>query len=59
MIGFNQSVVTVYWVGLGVMLAAFVLTWFFRVPALRTRSALEERAESETVGAPKSGADNG
>lgn len=25
------------------MLLAFVITWFFRVPPLRTRSALEER----------------
>ncbi|WP_051209525.1 MDR family MFS transporter [Propionicicella superfundia] len=46
MVGFTQSVVTVYWIGLGVMLAAFVLTWFFRVPPLRSRSALEERAEA-------------
>lgn len=42
--GFNASVVTIYWVGLGVMLLAFVLNWFFRVPPLRTRSAMEERA---------------
>ena len=41
--GFNTSVVIIYWVGLGVMLLAFVITWFFRVPPLRTRSALEER----------------
>ncbi|MCA0252972.1 MAG: hypothetical protein LCH76_11935 [Actinobacteria bacterium] len=45
MVGFNQSVVTIYWCGLAVMLLAFAVTLFYRVPALRTRSALQERAE--------------
>lgn len=36
----------VYWVGLGVMLLAFVLTWFFKTPPLRQRSALQERADA-------------
>ncbi|WP_049976582.1 MDR family MFS transporter [Curtobacterium sp. B8] len=45
MAGFNASSVTIYWVGLGVILLAFVLTWFFRVPPLRQRSALQERAD--------------
>ncbi len=42
--GFTSSARAVYWVGLGVILLAFVLTWFFKVPPLRERSALEERA---------------
>ncbi|WP_244937883.1 MDR family MFS transporter [Acidipropionibacterium jensenii] len=42
--GFDDSAKTVYWVGLSVILLAFVLTWFFKVPPLRERSALEERA---------------
>ncbi|SDQ31834.1 drug resistance transporter, EmrB/QacA subfamily [Curtobacterium sp. UNCCL20] len=46
MAGFNASSVTIYWVGLGVILLAFVLTWFFRVPPLRQRSALQERADA-------------
>ncbi|MGN8051449.1 MFS transporter, partial [Curtobacterium sp. 22159] len=46
MTGFNASAVTIYWVGLGVILLAFVLTWFFRVPPLRQRSALQERADA-------------
>uniref|UniRef100_A0A942SZF4 MFS transporter n=1 Tax=Neobacillus citreus TaxID=2833578 RepID=A0A942SZF4_9BACI len=50
MAGFNASSVTIYWVGLGVILLAFVLTWFFRVPPLRQRSALQERADE--AGAP-------
>ena len=45
MTGFNTSVVTIYWVGFGVMLAAFAITLFYRVPPLRTRSALEEKNE--------------
>ncbi|MFZ0530826.1 MAG: DHA2 family efflux MFS transporter permease subunit [Propionicimonas sp.] len=45
MLGFNDSVVNLYWVGLAVMLVAFVITWFFRVPPLRTRSALQEKSD--------------
>ncbi|MCJ1715776.1 MDR family MFS transporter [Curtobacterium sp. VKM Ac-2922] len=45
MAGFNASSVTIYWVGLGVILLAFVLSWFFKVPPLRARSALQERAD--------------
>ncbi|WP_460005696.1 MDR family MFS transporter [Microbacterium xylanilyticum] len=45
MIGFIQGLVTLYWVGLGVILLAFVLTWFFKVPPLRARSALQEQAD--------------
>jgi hypothetical protein len=43
--GFNTSAVQIYWVGLIVLLVAFVLTWFFRVPPLRQRSALQEQAD--------------
>jgi EmrB/QacA subfamily drug resistance transporter len=43
--GFNVSAVQIYWVGLIVLLVAFVLTWFFRVPPLRQRSALQEQAD--------------
>ena len=50
MAGFNASSVTIYWVGLGVILLAFVLTWFFRVPPLRQRSALQERADAAGSG---------
>ena len=45
MTGFNASSVTIYWVGLGVILLAFVLSWFFKVPPLRQRSALQEQAD--------------
>jgi hypothetical protein len=44
MIGFIQGLVTLYWVGFGVILLAFVLTWFFKVPPLRA-TALQEQAD--------------
>jgi EmrB/QacA subfamily drug resistance transporter len=47
LIGFNSSVVTVYWIALGIILLAFILTWFFKVPPLRKVSALQERADTE------------
>ncbi|MEN0070733.1 MAG: MFS transporter, partial [Propionicimonas sp.] len=53
--GFTDSVVTIYWAGLAVMLVAFVLTWFFRVPPLRTRSALQERSEMSENGTAEQG----
>ncbi len=45
LIGFNSSVVTVYWIALSVILLAFVLSLFFKVPPLRKRSALQEQAD--------------
>ncbi len=50
--GFNGSVVVVYWVAMAVMALAFVVTWFFRVPVLHTRSALQERAELQAAQEP-------
>jgi EmrB/QacA subfamily drug resistance transporter len=46
LVGFSNSAVVVYWVGLAVILIAFVLTWFFRVPPLRKTSALQEQADA-------------
>ncbi|WIB69115.1 MDR family MFS transporter [Curtobacterium sp. MCBD17_035] len=44
--GFNNSAVQIYYVGLGVLLLAFILTWFFRTPPLRKVSALQEQANA-------------
>jgi hypothetical protein len=44
-VGFNASVISIYWIGLGVILAAFVLSLFFKVPPLRKTSALQQRAD--------------
>jgi hypothetical protein len=49
LVGFNASTIVIYWVALGVILVAFVLTWFFRVPPLRSVSALQERANAAGV----------
>ncbi|MFJ3028345.1 MDR family MFS transporter [Curtobacterium sp. NPDC087080] len=46
LVGFSRSAVVVYSVGLAVILLAFVLTWFFRVPPLRKVSALQEQANA-------------
>jgi len=45
LVGFNTSVVLVYWIGLGVILLAFILSLFFKVPPLRKTSALQEQAD--------------
>jgi EmrB/QacA subfamily drug resistance transporter len=47
MVGFNSSAVSIYWVGLGVIILAFILTWFFKTPPLRQRSALQEQADKQ------------
>ncbi|MFE6736067.1 MDR family MFS transporter [Microbacterium sp. NPDC057650] len=49
MVGFTQAIDVIYWVGFGVLMLAFVLSWFFRAPPLRTRSALQERADTAGV----------
>jgi hypothetical protein len=38
--------VVIYWVGFGVIVLAFILSWFFKVPPLRQRSALQEQADA-------------
>lgn len=47
MSGFNNSAVVIYWVGFGVIVLAFILSWFFKVPPLRPRSALQEQADAQ------------
>ncbi|HEY4268126.1 MAG TPA: MDR family MFS transporter [Galbitalea sp.] len=44
-VGFNASVINIYWIGLGVILLAFILSLFFKVPPLRKTSALQQRAD--------------
>ncbi|MEP6842661.1 MAG: MDR family MFS transporter [Pseudolysinimonas sp.] len=47
--GFNTSVIGIYWIGFGVLLLAFIMSLFFRVPPLRQRSALQEQADAAGV----------
>ncbi len=49
LVGFNTSVVGIYWIGFGVIILAFILTLFFKVPPLRKFSALQERANAQGV----------
>ncbi|KAB1659694.1 MFS transporter [Pseudoclavibacter chungangensis] len=49
MVGFTQAIDVIYWIGFGVLMLAFVLSWFFKAPPLRTRSALQERADESGV----------
>ncbi|GAA2202591.1 DHA2 family efflux MFS transporter permease subunit [Sinomonas flava] len=49
MVGFNDSAVSIYWVGFGITVLAFVLSWFFKVPPLRQRSALQEQADARST----------
>jgi hypothetical protein len=44
-VGFNTSVIGIYWIGLGVILLAFVISLFFKVPPLRRTSALQQQAD--------------
>jgi hypothetical protein len=45
LVGFNASTIVIFWIGLGVVLLAFILTWFFKTPPLRQKSALQEQAD--------------
>jgi EmrB/QacA subfamily drug resistance transporter len=59
--GFNDATVTVYWVGLGVVLVAFVLSFFLKAAPLRAKSALQENADQDAAlaaqaAAPEAGA---
>ena len=49
MLGFTESAKLIYWIGFGVILLAFVLSLFFRVPPLRQTSALQEQADAAGV----------
>ena len=49
MVGFTKAIDVIYWVGFGVLMLAFVLSWFFKAPPLRTRSALHEQADAAGV----------
>jgi len=54
---FTSSIVTVYWVGLSVMVLAFILTLFFKTPPLRQKSALQQAADEDAAIAAKQAAD--
>ena len=47
--GFSNATVTIYWVGLGVVLVAFILSFFLKAAPLREKSALQENADNEAA----------
>lgn len=55
--GFTQSTITIYWLAFSVVLLAFVLALFFKTPALRAKSALQEAADDAHAERAKAEAD--
>ncbi len=55
--GFNDAAVSIFWVALGVVLVAFVLSWFLKTSPLRAKSALQENADNEAAVAAQAAAD--
>ena len=47
--GFNDATVSIYWVGLGIVLIAFVLSFFLKAAPLRAKSALQENSDNEAA----------
>ncbi|CAN5366457.1 MDR family MFS transporter [soil metagenome] len=47
--GFNNATVSIYWVGLAVVLVAFVLSFFLKAAPLRAKSALQENSDNEAA----------
>ena len=47
--GFNTATVTVYWVGLAVVVLAFILSLFLKTAPLREKSALQENADNDAA----------
>lgn len=51
LVGFSEAVVSVYWIGLAVVLAAFILSWFLKAVPLRQKSAMQEAADEDAAAA--------
>jgi EmrB/QacA subfamily drug resistance transporter len=49
LIGFSDATVTVYWICFWVVSTAFVLSWFFKAPPLREKSAMQEAADENAA----------
>jgi hypothetical protein len=49
LVGFAESVVAVYWIGLVVVVVAFVLSWFVKAVPLRQKSAMQEAADENAA----------
>lgn len=49
LVGFAEATVTIYWIGLGVVIVAFVLSWFLKATPLRQKSAMQEAADEDAM----------
>jgi EmrB/QacA subfamily drug resistance transporter len=49
LVGFAEAVVAVYWIGLVVVVIAFVLSWFVKAVPLRQKSAMQEAADENAA----------
>ncbi len=49
LVGFAESVVAVYWIGLVVVVVAFILSWFVKAVPLRQKSAMQEAADENAA----------
>ncbi|MEY2698576.1 MAG: hypothetical protein RL720_532 [Actinomycetota bacterium] len=49
LVGFAEATVTVYWIGLVVVIIAFILSWFLKATPLRQKSAMQEAADEDAV----------
>jgi hypothetical protein len=47
--GFNDATVTIYWVSFGVVVLAFLLSFFLKATPLRQKSAIEEAADDKSA----------
>ena len=54
--GFNNAAVSIFWVALGVVLVAFVLSFFLKTSPLREKSALQENADADAASAAQAAA---
>lgn len=49
LVGFAEATVTIYWIGLGVVIVAFLLSWFLKATPLRQKSAMQEAADEDAT----------
>jgi hypothetical protein len=49
LVGFSEATVSVYWIGLGVVVVAFILSWFVKAVPLRQKSAMQEAADDNAA----------
>ena len=49
LIGFSEAVVSVYWIGLVVVIIAFAISWFVKAVPLRQKSAMQEAADDNAA----------